>query len=47
MHVVEHLTSCMMSDVPDLVQVVVVAPMCNSDYSSLSAVVSMAQGVTN
>ena len=39
MHVVEHLTS-----VPDLVPAVV-APIGNSDHSSLSAVISMAQAV--
>ena len=27
------------SDVPDLVRVAVVAPICNSDHSSLSAVI--------
>ena len=31
--------------VPDLVLVAVAAPMCNSDHSSLSAVISMAQAV--
>ena len=43
MHVVEHL----MTDVPDLVLVSVVAPIGNSDHSSLSAVISMAQDVPN
>ena len=38
MHVVGHLTSCMMTDVPDLVRVDVVT-IGNSDYSSLSAVI--------
>ena len=36
-----------MSDVPDLVLVAVVAPIGNSDHSSLSAVISMAQAVKN
>ena len=35
------------TDVPDLVQVAVVAPIGNSDHSSLSAVISMAQAVPN
>ena len=34
-----------MTDVPDLVWVAVVAPIGNSDHSSLSAVISMAQAV--
>ena len=37
----------LMTDVPDLVQVSVVAPIGNSDHSSLSAVISMAQAVRN
>ena len=37
----------LMTDVPDLVRVAVVAPICNSDHSSLSAVISMAQTVPN
>ena len=37
----------LMTDVPDLVRVAVVAPICNSDHSSLSAVISMAQPVPN
>ena len=36
-----------MTDVPDLVRVAVVAPIGNSDYSSLSAVISMAKVVPN
>ena len=36
-----------MTDVSDLVRVSVVAPIGNSDHSSLSAVVSMAQAVPN
>ena len=37
----------LMRDVPDLVRVSVVAPIGNSDHSSLSAVISMAQAVPN
>ena len=37
----------LMTDVPDLVRVAIVAPICNSDHSSLSAVISMAQSVPN
>ena len=37
----------LMTDVPDLVQVAVVAPIGNSDHSSLSGVISMAQAVPN
>ena len=37
----------MMTDVPDLVRVAIVAPIGNSDHSSLSAVISMAQAVPN
>ena len=37
----------LITDVPDLVRVVVVAPIGNSDHSSLSAVASMAQAVPN
>ena len=36
-----------MTDVPDLVRVAIVAPIGNSDHSSLSAVISMAQAVSN
>ena len=46
MHVVEHLIR-MMTDVIDLIRVAVVAPIGNSDHSSLSAVISMAQAVPN
>ena len=35
----------LMTDVPDLVHVAVVAPIGNSDHSSLSAVISMARAV--
>ena len=37
----------LMTDVPDQVRVSVVAPIGNSDHSSLSAVISMAQAVAN
>ena len=37
----------LMSDVPDLVRVAVVVPTGNSDHTSLSAVISMAQAVPN
>ena len=37
----------LMTDVPDLVRVAVAAPIVNSDHSSLSAVISMAQVVPN
>ena len=37
----------LLTDVPDLVQVAVVAPIGNSDHSSLSAVILMAQAVLN
>ena len=37
----------LMTDVPDSVYVAVVAPIANSDHSSLSAVISMAQAVPN
>ena len=36
-----------MTDVSDLVRVAVVAPIGNSDHSSLSEVISMAQAVPN
>ena len=36
-----------MTDVPDLVRVAVVAPIGNSDHSSLSAAILMAQVVPN
>ena len=47
MHAVEHLTSILMTDVPDLVRIAVLAPIGSSDHSSLSAVISMAQAVLN
>ena len=37
----------LMTDVPDLVRAAVVAPIGNSDHSSLPAVISMAQAVPN
>ena len=37
----------LMTDVPDLVRVAVVAPIGNSDHSSLGEVISMAQAVPN
>ena len=37
----------LMTDVPDLVRVVVVAPIGNSDHSSLLAVLNMDQAVPN
>ena len=37
----------MMTDVPDLVRVAVVAPIGKSDHSSMSVVISMAQTVPN
>ena len=37
----------LITDVPDLVQVSVVAPISNTDHSSLSAVISMAHSARN
>ena len=37
----------LMTDIPDLILVAVVAQIGNSDHSSLSAVISMAQAVPN
>ena len=37
----------LMTDVPDLVRVAVVAPVGNSDHYSLSAIISMSQAVSN
>ena len=37
----------LMTDVPDLVRVSVAAPIGNSDYSSLLAVILMTQAVSN
>ena len=36
-----------MTDIPALIQVALVAPIGNSDHSSLSAVISTAQAVPN
>ena len=46
MHVVETF-DLQMTDVPDLVRVAFVAQMGNSDHSSLSGVISLAQAVPN
>ena len=37
----------LMTDVPNLVEAVVVAPIGNSDHSSVSAVIKMAQAIPN
>ena len=37
----------LMTDVPDSVRVAVAAPIADSDHSSLSAVISMAQAIPN
>ena len=37
----------LMTDVPDLVRIAVVAPMGDSDHSALSPAISMAQAVPN
>ena len=41
------ILNLLMTDVPDLVRVAVVAPIGNSDHSLLSAVISTAQAVPN
>ena len=46
-HACDGTLDLLMTDVPDVVRVAVVAPIGNSDYSSLSAVISMAQAVPN
>ena len=46
-HVCGGTLDLLMTDVPDFVQVAVVAPIGNSDHSSLPAVISMAQAVPN
>ena len=46
-HVCAGALDLLMTDVPDIVQVAVVAPIGNSDYSSLPPVISMAQAVPN
>ena len=47
MHVRGGTHDLLMTDDPDLVRVAVVAPIGNSDHSSLSAVISMANAVPN
>ena len=42
-----NLINLLMTDVPDQVRVAVVAPIGNSDHSSLSTLISMAQAVPN
>ena len=46
-HTLDGPLDLLMTDVPDLVQVSVVAPIGNSDHPTLSAVVLMAQAVPN
>ena len=46
MHV-EELFYLLMTDVPDLVRVAVVAPVGRSDHSSLSIAISMVQAIPN
>ena len=46
-HACGGILDLLMTDVPDLIQVAVVAPNGNSDHSSLSAVFSTAQAVPN
>ena len=46
-HVRDGILNLMMTDVRDLIRVAVVAPIGNSDHSSLSAVISTAQAVPN
>ena len=41
------IVDLLMTDVPDLIRVAIVAPIGNSDHSSLSAVISTAQAVSN
>ena len=41
------ILNLLMTDVPDLIRVAVVAPIGNSDHSSLSAVISTAEAVPN
>ena len=44
-HARSGMLDLLMTDVPDLVRVSVVATICNSDHCSMSAVISMAQAV--
>ena len=46
-HICGGTLDLLMTDVPDLVRVAVVAPIGNSGHSSLMAVISMAQAVPN
>ena len=46
-HERDETINLLMADVPDLVRVTVAAPIGNSDHSSLSALISMAQAVPN
>ena len=46
-HACGGIHNLLLTDVPDLVQVSVAAPIGNSDHSSLSAVISMAQAISN
>ena len=46
-HELGGILDLLMTDVPDLIRVAVVAPIGNSDHSSLSAVILMAQAVPN
>ena len=46
-HAHEGTLDLLMTDVPDLVRVTVVAPLGRSDHSSLSIAVSMAQAIPN
>ena len=46
-HARGEILDLLMTDVPDLIRVAVVAPIGNSDHSSLSAVISTAQAVPN
>ena len=46
-HALGGILDLLMTDVPDLIQVAVVAPIGNSDHSSLSAVILTAQAVHN
>ena len=46
-HAREGTLDLLMTDVTDLVRVVVVAPLGRSDHSSLSIAISMAQAIPN
>ena len=46
-HARDGILDLLMTDVSDLIQVAVVAPIGNSDHSSVSAVISTAQAVPN